>query len=503
MKGPASRALVFGWQRTILVVVLVFYVLRRSPFCPSQSTADAKDEATRALELARLANAAAAPKALPAPPRPTSSAVCAVGAPRWQVSQVPLSVLEQPLVTIITTCHDADRALLVETARCVLAQTSLSWEWVVVDDFSIDARALAFLHGLDPRIRLVRSADFVRDSRGNLGRARNVGAGVARGEFIVFIDADDLMEPTAIEKWLYYLAAHPDAHFVNGYTRGFGAFEYDWSRSFNPSLVFREENQVAVTSMHRRASFSAIGGFPVREGGLEDWELWFRYAAAGMWGGTVPEFLFWYRRRTSHSDRWGDFGEGGTARFQAQMRDLFPALMSDESKWPPPPLAVTMAQGLDVAASVSDRSRWPPPGGAGCSGKSVRIAGDSATPRAAEGLRMLLLVDSIRSGVHDREALATIKTLLSRHWHVSVIALERGDDDAGQHFRSATPDLLVLANLALPGSFPYIISAAIYMRQPHVVLVGGMLAGAIVSSLRQSHANMTFLQLDEQHGLAN
>ena len=45
-----------------------------------------------------------------------------------------------------------------------------------------------------------------------------------------------------------------------------------------------------------------------------DWDFWLRCANKGYWGGTVPEFLDWYRRRPAHTDLWPDFDEGPKQR---------------------------------------------------------------------------------------------------------------------------------------------------------------------------------------------
>ena len=486
-----------------------------APATPAARAADPAAEAARVLAIARLAALIAASPSR-APPRLAPAAVCAVGAPPWPAGTLPRSILERPLVSIVTTCHDADRALLLETARCVLAQTLPSWEWVVVDDFSASAEAPTALQGLDPRIRLVRSADFAQDSRGNLGRARNIGVRVSRGEYLAFMDADDLFEPTSLEKWLLYLAAHPAAHFVNGFTRGFGAFEYDWMRSVNPSLAFREEDPVAVASLHRRASFDAVGGFPALEGGLEDWGLWYRYAAAGMWGGTVPELLFWYRRRPSHADRWENLGLVGIQRFRARMRELYPALANDDAKWPPPPFVAS--NPLETApafksSGIPDLGQWPSAGAIRRDGSSVWAAGclDSASvrgaasggtaARAADGPRVLLLLGSLGIGAEHRVALVAADALFARGWHVSVFATANYSESdptvAERRYRSITPDIVILPNLAPPVAFPAVVSAAIFLRRISAVLVDGALGLAMLPLLRQAHGGqVAFLPLN-------
>jgi glycosyltransferase involved in cell wall biosynthesis len=86
----------------------------------------------------------------------------------------------------------------------VLAQTMPSWELIIVDDGSTDATPAAVLPYLvDSRIRCVRS-----DQLGQ-SRAKNLGAALSRGEFIAYLDADDVWLPTKLEKQLAILQAKP------------------------------------------------------------------------------------------------------------------------------------------------------------------------------------------------------------------------------------------------------------------------------------------------------
>src|SRR5207244_555805 len=61
--------------------------------------------------------------------------------------------------------------------------------------------------------------------------------------------------------------------------------------------------------------------------GLEDWEFWLRCAAAGYWGGTVPEHLDWYRRKTGDAARWANWDEGARQRqLRGELRRRYPGL---------------------------------------------------------------------------------------------------------------------------------------------------------------------------------
>lgn len=100
--------------------------------------------------------------------------------------------MTQPLVSIVVTCHNYAQyvALAVESA---LAQTYPRIEVVVVDDGSTDDSA-AVLARFAERIVLVR-----QENRGHVG-AVNRGFAASRGDIVLFLDADDLLRPDAVER---------------------------------------------------------------------------------------------------------------------------------------------------------------------------------------------------------------------------------------------------------------------------------------------------------------
>ena len=109
---------------------------------------------------------------------------------------------------------------------------------------------------------------------------------------------------------------------------GFGAETYLWTSGFHEGPAFLSANRVDMTSLIRRDVHRAVGGFDESiRGGLEDWEFWLRCADAGFWGGTLPEYLDWYRRRPSHGDRWENWDGGERERrFARDLRSRFPRL---------------------------------------------------------------------------------------------------------------------------------------------------------------------------------
>lgn len=95
-----------------------------------------------------------------------------------------------------------------ETAASVLDQTWADWEWIVVDDGSTDSSfdVAQKTAGHDPRVV------FLRQSNSGPCTARNAGVAVARGEWLLFLDADDLLERDCLERFAAACQGQADIH---------------------------------------------------------------------------------------------------------------------------------------------------------------------------------------------------------------------------------------------------------------------------------------------------
>jgi SAM-dependent methyltransferase len=113
--------------------------------------------------------------------------------------------MPSPEVTVLTAVHNGARHLG-ETIASIQGQTFTDWEYIIVDDASEDetVEVVKAAMGRDPRIRLVR-----RDTSGGPYTAANDGLRLARGTFVVRIDADDLSPAHRIQKQRDFLLANP------------------------------------------------------------------------------------------------------------------------------------------------------------------------------------------------------------------------------------------------------------------------------------------------------
>lgn len=177
-------------------------------------------------------------------------------------------------VSVVVPAHDAEETVT-RALRSALEQSRPPDEVVVVDDGSTDATAEAAA-SLGAAVRVVRQR------QSGPSAARNAGVEASRGEWIAFLDADDVWHPRKLEHQLL----HADGPVL---------VATDWTRGTTPSEV---PERVATTriSTHdilvmnrfqtstvllRRDAFEAAGGFDPSVDGVEDWDMWLRASRHG------------------------------------------------------------------------------------------------------------------------------------------------------------------------------------------------------------------------------
>lgn len=131
------------------------------------------------------------------------------------------------------------------------------------------------------------------------GWARNRGAELANSVFLIFVDADDILEPTFLEKtvatWLK--APQPAYVYVDWYRDGEVVRTVDIPR-------WQENDWHPVTTLIPTGCFKAIGGFDEGLPGIEDKDLYLKLQARGVCGVRCAEPLLWY---TSEGKRSTEF----------------------------------------------------------------------------------------------------------------------------------------------------------------------------------------------------
>ena len=190
-------------------------------------------------------------------------------------------------VSIVTPFLNAGR-FIEESIQSVLAQTYDNWELLLVDDGSADAStgiALQYAAAHPDRIRYLSHEH--RQNRG-ASASRNLGARHARGEYLAFLDADDVYLPQKLEVQVPILDAHPDVAML------YAATEYWYTWSGRPDDAGRDwvwrrygaEPGTVIEPPHMLVRFledggtvPCMGGVLVRRAALQSvggWEESFR-----------------------------------------------------------------------------------------------------------------------------------------------------------------------------------------------------------------------------------
>lgn len=208
-----------------------------------------------------------------------------------------------PRVSVLMTAFNREQ-YIAEAIESVLRSTMTDFELIVVDDCSSDGTAAIALEyaGRDPRIRAERNGENLGDYEN-----RNRAARYARGEYLKYVDSDDMIYPHGLEVMVRCMEVWPDAAL------GLSAVpdpKGPSPRYLTPVEAYREHffehdllGRAPGSAIIRRSAFEAVGGFSGRRQ-IGDHELWLkmarRFAVVKM-----PTDLLWDRqhsRQEKHYD---------------------------------------------------------------------------------------------------------------------------------------------------------------------------------------------------------
>lgn len=200
------------------------------------------------------------------------------------------------LVSIIVPCYKQAH-FLKESIQSVLDQTYPNWECIIVNDGSPDnTEDIAQLW-----CKKDNRFSYLYKENGGLPSARNAGIENSKGEFIVALDADDILHPDFLIQLVPQLQANDTLGIVSCYRYFFSKKksniinEYKATGSTFNDLMF--ENKLMPSSMFRRKCWEEVGGYDESMiKGFEDWEFWINITKRGWEFTFVKAFLFYYRK---------------------------------------------------------------------------------------------------------------------------------------------------------------------------------------------------------------
>ncbi len=221
----------------------------------------------------------------------------------------------RPLISILVPVYNVAPKILHACIDSVLAQTYPNWQLCMVDDHSTMPEMAQILHAYDddPRFKLK-----YRQENGHIARATNDAMEMAEGDFIAFLDCDDVLCENALEVMAHRLAENPELDFLysdedklteDGTTLCYPFYKPDWSPDYFLNIMY-----TCHFSLYRRKIAMRIGGIPYGCDGAQDYAftLAFTEQTTPDRIAHIPQILYHWRLRV------GSIAENPEAKPYAQ-----------------------------------------------------------------------------------------------------------------------------------------------------------------------------------------
>ncbi|MDP4292745.1 MAG: glycosyltransferase family A protein [Bacteroidota bacterium] len=193
-------------------------------------------------------------------------------------------------VSVIIPCYNSGKHLKA-TIESVLKQTYPNFEIIIVDDGSTDKATLKFLSTL-PAARII----VYHKGHEGVSAARNYGIQYSTGDFILPLDADDLIAEDYLELAAGILQDDSAVKLVTCNAQSFGYRKRDIRTEEFTLEKLLAKNLFVVSSMFRRADYDKTSGFnPNMKEGFEDWDFWLSLLADGGKVHNIGKTCFYYR----------------------------------------------------------------------------------------------------------------------------------------------------------------------------------------------------------------
>ncbi|MFH0702468.1 MAG: glycosyltransferase [bacterium] len=200
---------------------------------------------------------------------------------------------QKPEISVIIPVYNGENYIK-ETIISVLNQTYTDYELIIVDDGSTDSTKKIIQSFSDPRIIYY----YQKNSGPNT--TRNTGINLAKGEFIAFLDADDIWLPHKLAIQLREIKENPEIGLVYGWvyyidsnSNLIGRKKYNIKDDFYINLLLGNFVDNGSTPLIRKKCFDKVGGFDdLKPAG--DWDMWIRIAKEFKFS-YVKDYIALYR----------------------------------------------------------------------------------------------------------------------------------------------------------------------------------------------------------------
>ncbi len=251
--------------------------------------------------------------------------------PSNSASYLPL-LKHQPLVSIVMPVHNS--RWLTEAVASVLAQSYRRFELILVDDASTDAAMLKVLEkaAVDQRVKVIRN-----DRNLGISGASNAGIAAGAGEYVAFMDHDDLLHPDALALFVRTLndGREADVYYSDENRIDEAGYVIGITRKCEVSLdLLLSCNAVGHICIMKRDALRRLGQLNPAYDGAQDHDLVLRAMEQGMSFHHMPYLLYaWRMHQTSMSDgtRKGILPKSAVSNQQSAIRN--PQFLTSPRAW--------------------------------------------------------------------------------------------------------------------------------------------------------------------------
>jgi glycosyltransferase involved in cell wall biosynthesis len=237
------------------------------------------------------------------------------------------------MLTIIIPTYNR-LPFLKSAINSVFCQTYRRFQLIIADDGSTDGTGdnVQSLNNSDENLRYLRLPHC-----GMPGKVRNAGARLATGDFLAFLDSDDLWKPEKLARQIAFFEEHPDmmiCHTREIWQRGEKIVSQAGQKHRRSGYIFADALKKCIigpsTVMMRRELFEEFGGFREDLEIAEDYELWLRITAKYPVGYIDEPLVI---KRGGHADQLSEkYGQIEIFRIKALLVNLEAGIFAGEQR---------------------------------------------------------------------------------------------------------------------------------------------------------------------------
>jgi len=208
--------------------------------------------------------------------------------------------MESTLISIIIPCYNHGH-FIQEAIDSVEKCDSSLYEMIIVNDGSVDPNTIEVLKNLE-----TKGYRVINQTNQGLAKTRNNGIRVAKGKYILPLDADNRIRPEYLIKGVQVFNQNPEVSVVYGKSEFFdqrtGIPAY--TSAFNLQKLMLN-NYIDACAIFRKEAWEKVGGFDenMPAMGYEDWDFWMKIAFSGGVFHFIDEVVFDYRYREDSMSR--------------------------------------------------------------------------------------------------------------------------------------------------------------------------------------------------------